>query len=222
MNWFKKAQYNVSSWGKAWRKLRKELGREPTNYEVQIELRKQLFKHKKYRWKNPELEPIYSQNKWKDHLPGGKADRKTPNDYEKNQIQKGQDVEFEHTNDPDIAKEIAMDHLEEHDDYYAGLKHMEDLLSEIERKQKSKKQAGRGRYPGQLAGDENRTDNALLDETISDNEIAEGEHVRILNRMARDKNWHAFNQYVQKLKQEGHSQQRINSIMTRAMHKLRL
>jgi hypothetical protein len=65
MNWFKRAQYNVSSWNKAWKKLKEELGREPTAYEIQIEMRKQLFKHKKYRWKNKDLDPLYSQKKCK-------------------------------------------------------------------------------------------------------------------------------------------------------------
>lgn len=55
--------------------------------------------------------------KWVDKLPGGLADKKTPSDYCKQQLEKGVEVEMEHTDDPAIAKEIAMDHLEESEDY---------------------------------------------------------------------------------------------------------
>ena len=77
--------------------------------------------------------------KWKDKLPGGNADNMTPSDFEKSQVEKGRAVEFEHTNDPDTAREIAMDHLEEHQEYYTGLKHMEEMLSEIEKRKKTRK-----------------------------------------------------------------------------------
>lgn len=76
--------------------------------------------------------------KWKDHLPGGRADGKTPQDYEKSQVEKGHLIEFEHTDDPDIAREIAMDHLEEHKEYYTGLENMENMLTDIEKRQKKK------------------------------------------------------------------------------------
>lgn len=72
--------------------------------------------------------------KWKEHIPGGYADGKKPSDYEKSQVDRGKDVEFEHTDNPDIAKEIAMDHLQEHKDYYIGLEHMENNLKDIEKR----------------------------------------------------------------------------------------
>jgi hypothetical protein len=68
---------------------------------------------------------------WKDNIPGGMADKKKPSDYDKSQVEKGKNIEFEHTKDPDTAREIAMDHLEEHPDYYhddKGLPEMEDNL----------------------------------------------------------------------------------------------
>ena len=74
--------------------------------------------------------------KWKEHIPGGNADGKKPSDYEKSQINKGEKIEFEHTDNPDIAKEISMDHLEEHPDYYIGLEHMENMLKDIEKRNK--------------------------------------------------------------------------------------
>lgn len=76
--------------------------------------------------------------KYRDQLNGGKADKKIPSDFPKKDIEKGHRVEFEHTNDPNIAKEIAIDHLEEHKDYYAGLEHMENALKEIEERAKKK------------------------------------------------------------------------------------
>ncbi|KKM71640.1 hypothetical protein LCGC14_1428600 [marine sediment metagenome] len=77
--------------------------------------------------------------KWKEHIPGGKADGKKPEDFEHSQIERGKTVEFEHSKDPDVAREVSMDHLEEHPDYYVGLKHMEDMLSEIEKREKNRK-----------------------------------------------------------------------------------
>ncbi len=76
--------------------------------------------------------------KWKENIPGGNADGKKYSDYEKSQIEVGKKIEFEHTDDPDIAKEIAMDHLEEHKDYYIGLEHMENMLKDIEKRQKNR------------------------------------------------------------------------------------
>jgi hypothetical protein len=76
------------------------------------------------------------KKKWKDKLPGGLADKRTPNDFEKSQIEKGKEVEFEHSDDPEIAREISMDHLEEHPEYYTGLEHMENLLTDLEKRKK--------------------------------------------------------------------------------------
>jgi len=80
-----------------------------------------------------------SKKKWKDHLPGGKADGKTPDDFDKEQVERGADIEREHTDNRDIAKEISTDHLIEHPAYYYGLKHMEELLTELEKDKKIEK-----------------------------------------------------------------------------------
>ena len=77
-------------------------------------------------------------SKYRDKLRGGLDDNKTPSDFNKEDVERGRIVEREHSDDPDIAREISMDHLEEHPDYYVGLKHMEDMLSEIEKRKKSK------------------------------------------------------------------------------------
>jgi len=74
----------------------------------------------------------YKKSKWEDQLPGGLADHKKPEDFDQEQLEIGKNIEFEHTNDPDIATEIAMDHLEEFDNYYVELEKMEDKLEEEE------------------------------------------------------------------------------------------
>ena len=75
----------------------------------------------------------------KNILKGGKADDLTINDlakkfnvsvsYIKNQINKGINVELEHTNSKEKANEIAMDHLSEFPDYYERLEKMEQKAS---------------------------------------------------------------------------------------------
>ena len=86
-------------------------------------------------------------------MKGGKADKKTAKDiamkhYQfvgtvEQEIEKGSKIEMEHTNDPKIAKEIAMDHLWEYYEYYSdeeGLPAMEKKLKKSEKKDmKSKK-----------------------------------------------------------------------------------
>lgn len=63
----------------------------------------------------------FGNRKWKDKLEGGKADDKTPDDFNSDDIAIGTSVEREHTSNPDIATEIAMDHLEENPEYYDEL-----------------------------------------------------------------------------------------------------
>ena len=47
------------------------------------------------------------------------------------QLARGIEVEMEHTNDPIIARKIAMDHLAEHPLYYTALDAMEKMLDDI-------------------------------------------------------------------------------------------
>jgi hypothetical protein len=60
-----------------------------------------------------------------DVLSGGKADDKTNSDFSAKQMAMGKKVEMEHTNSPELAKEISRDHLEEFPDYYTRLHKME-------------------------------------------------------------------------------------------------
>jgi hypothetical protein len=63
-----------------------------------------------------------------DLIPGGKADDVPDEDLPMEQLLKGIKVEMEHTDDPDIAKEIATDHVEEFSTYYDALEDMENEL----------------------------------------------------------------------------------------------
>lgn len=63
----------------------------------------------------------FGNRTWKDRLTGGKADDKRPEDFPEDDIEIGSKVEREHTSNPDIATEIAMDHLEEDPEYYDKL-----------------------------------------------------------------------------------------------------
>ena len=59
-----------------------------------------------------------------DLMSGGLADKKRPEDFDQEQLAIGQTIEAEHTDNPDLAREIAMDHLTEDPNYYKqeGLK----------------------------------------------------------------------------------------------------
>lgn len=60
-----------------------------------------------------------------DKIPGGLADEMSISDFDPKAIEKGMKVELEHTDDEDLAKEIAMDHLKEEPKYYDKLEVME-------------------------------------------------------------------------------------------------
>ena len=68
-----------------------------------------------------------SDNVWKS-LKMGEKDVRQDMDYDPVQLAEGIRVEMEHTRDPDVAKEIAKDHLDEFDGYYTSLKKMENGL----------------------------------------------------------------------------------------------
>lgn len=60
-----------------------------------------------------------------DKIPGGLGDKKKPSDFDQKQLAKGMKVEMEHTDDEDLAREIAMDHLTEDPHYYTKLETIE-------------------------------------------------------------------------------------------------
>ncbi|MGW8177888.1 MAG: DUF5661 family protein, partial [bacterium] len=65
---------------------------------------------------------------YEDQIPGGLADEKTPDDFCPFALEEGINVEMEHTDDPSIAREIAMDHLTEDSAYYQKLKKVESSI----------------------------------------------------------------------------------------------
>jgi hypothetical protein len=64
---------------------------------------------------------------WKS-LTVDKPDEREDMNYNPYWLAEGIRIEMEHTDDPEIAKEIAKDHLDEFMDYYASLRKMENAL----------------------------------------------------------------------------------------------
>lgn len=58
-------------------------------------------------------------------LPGGLSDNVPDSDFDPKKVQEGMKVELEHVSNPDMAKEIARDHLVEDENYYEKLKKVE-------------------------------------------------------------------------------------------------
>lgn len=76
--------------------------------------------------KNGKLTLLHpNKHKNADKIPGGKADNSIPSDFNQKELAMGIEVEKEHTDNEDLAREIAMDHLKEIPDYYTRLKKME-------------------------------------------------------------------------------------------------
>jgi len=76
----------------------------------------------------------FGNREWKDRLHGGNADNKTPEDFNPVDVAIGTAVEREHSNNPDIATEIAIDHLSQSNSYYdqliaSGIADEEDAIS---------------------------------------------------------------------------------------------
>ena len=51
---------------------------------------------------------------------------------------------------------------------------------------------------------------------LHENEVAEGTEVATLRRMASEQNWTAFQAYSEKLRLAGHSQARVDSMVSRS------
>lgn len=58
----------------------------------------------------------------KQKITGGKGDKLNAKDVDQNELKIGIEIEKEHTTDPKLAKEIALDHLAEDPKYYTKLK----------------------------------------------------------------------------------------------------
>jgi 8-oxo-dGTP pyrophosphatase MutT (NUDIX family) len=66
------------------------------------------------------------KSEFKKKIPGGLAAGKKHSDFDQKKLKQGANVEKEHTSDPSVAREIAMDHLQEDPEYYAKLRSVED------------------------------------------------------------------------------------------------
>lgn len=85
-----------------------------------------------------------------DVIPGGKAQGMPTSAFPKSQIEKGIEVEKEHTSSPAVATEIAKDHLVEAKDYY------EPRLDKMEQKIEKDKEEGKIEGVGKEARDMSR------------------------------------------------------------------
>tara|TARA_Y100000310_G_scaffold13838_1_gene14113 strand:- start:1378 stop:1659 length:282 start_codon:yes stop_codon:yes gene_type:complete len=74
--------------------------------------------------------------------------------------------------------------------------------------------AGAPRYQGQQQGDEYNQHSTQ--ERYTDNELVEGEHIKMLSHFFKQNKWEEFERYVEKLKLEGHDVSRINSMVASA------
>lgn len=72
---------------------------------------------------------------YEDEIEGGLADDKKPEEFDIKQILKGIEIEYEHSKDPKIALEIAMDHLTENPKYYDYLEEMENKMEDASKEE---------------------------------------------------------------------------------------
>jgi predicted nucleotidyltransferase len=75
----------------------------------------------------------------RDQLKGGEGDKLRPEDVNPKELRKGIQHEMEHTEDPDVAEEIALDHLAEDPLYYTHLDRMEREVMKLEVRLKLKR-----------------------------------------------------------------------------------
>jgi Protein of unknown function (DUF5661) len=108
------------------------LGKSPKGYgtpEGKAEAKKKYDEpRKEYRQTaNPGslTSPKMEKKGWKDELPGGLSDNKTPADFSPDALTKGRKAESEHTKSKHLQTEISMDHLSEDPKYYEKLQKME-------------------------------------------------------------------------------------------------
>lgn len=75
-----------------------------------------------------------------DQVPGGLGDNKPDLDFDPKQLEKGIEIEMEHTDNKDLAKEIAKDHLSEVGNYYLdgeGKSRLKELEDQAEKELRS-------------------------------------------------------------------------------------
>lgn len=65
-----------------------------------------------------------------DLLPGGKGDDLDPSQFDPDELAMGIEDEMEHTDDPDVAREVAIDHLSQNPTYYSDMKSAKHFFQE--------------------------------------------------------------------------------------------
>lgn len=81
----------------------------------------------------------FNFDKNEDQIEGGKGDHNSLEDFDSEEATMGEKVEMEHTDDPELAQEIATDHLTEDKKYYTKLKEA-DLADELEKSKNVREQ----------------------------------------------------------------------------------
>jgi hypothetical protein len=78
----------------------------------------------------------------------------------------------------------------------------------------------RGLY-GQSEGNERRSAVATFGDRITENDLVEGDHVAVIRRMVSERKWKDVTAFTAKLRNAGHSKDRVDSMVSRAMAGLR-
>lgn len=68
---------------------------------------------------------VWAMTTKENKLRGGVGDDTDPDDLDQDELELGREHEMEHTDDEDIAEEIAVDHLTEDPHYYTHLAELE-------------------------------------------------------------------------------------------------
>lgn len=113
---------------------------------------------------------IYDDPFWEEDIEGGLAAGRVPAEFNIEQLYQGALIELEHTFDPYLATEIAMDHLAEDGNYYTKLRAMEAAMRAYRRNPKS--------YEEMSLGELKREEKRLL-ETIDDSRFFKTDLERI-------------------------------------------
>lgn len=78
----------------------------------------------------------------------------------------------------------------------------------------------RGLY-GMSEGNESRSSNLQFGDRLADNQIVEGQHVAVIRRMVSERKWKDVTAFTDKLRNQGHSKDRVDSMVSRAMAGMR-
>ena len=135
MNNIKNALQKIANYGgseKAWRKaLHKHTADPMPKSDNSKELEKELDERIKPKSVPMPKAEMPHKKAAKDKIPGGLADGMDDDEFNQKQLDMGEQIEYEHTDDKDTAREIAKDHLVElSNTYYSRLKQMEEAAKE--------------------------------------------------------------------------------------------